>query len=192
MAVSSIVIKTGSERENCYRFCRILVDIGNKIARDYVEKLIIFNFGYNDINHFFQTNEKLILEFPDQCGYNQQGKLINKNNYLDGVIRIMKNKQFKKTLDQFDVGACTSIIQNMFASECFGKPSKYLSYFNKHTKKFNLSFNCNHSLYKLRELRNEYFGHIFVFKMRENEFREPINMEYSMILITTMIVSGLK
>jgi hypothetical protein len=36
MAAPPIIVKTGSERENCYRFSPILVDIGNKIARNYV------------------------------------------------------------------------------------------------------------------------------------------------------------
>ena len=65
----SLDIKTGSERENCYRFCRILVDIGNAIARGYVERVITNNFGYKDINEFFNINENLIREFPDKCGY---------------------------------------------------------------------------------------------------------------------------
>ena len=33
--MAAIVIKTEIERENFYRFCRILVDIGSKIARGY-------------------------------------------------------------------------------------------------------------------------------------------------------------
>ena len=66
--MAAIVIKTGSERENCYRFCRILVDIGNKIARGYVERVITYNFGYKDINEFFNIKENLIREFPDKYG----------------------------------------------------------------------------------------------------------------------------
>ena len=53
MAAPRIIVKTGSERENCYRFCRILVDIGNKIARDYVENIILDYYGYKNINQFF-------------------------------------------------------------------------------------------------------------------------------------------
>ena len=163
--MAAIVIKTGSERENCYRFCRILVDIGNKIARGYVERVITYNFGYKDINEFFNINENLIREFPDKYGYYNQGKFI-KNNYLDGVIRA----QFNKTLDHFDVGACTSLIQNILASN-----SKYVDHFDKHPNPFYLNFDKNDSLYKLREMRNEHFGHIFVFKMGHSDFAKAIS-----------------
>jgi hypothetical protein len=173
MAAPRIIVKTGSERENCYRFCRILVDIGNKIARDYVGKIIL-SYGYNPISEFFQENRDLIKEFPDKLGNYIKGKLIKKNNHLDGVIRVINNPEFNDTLDLFDIGACSSIIQNMLASN-----SKYLKYFNsihkKDPNKCKLSFDKSHSLDKLRELRNASFGHIFVFKMEASDFEQEIN-----------------
>jgi hypothetical protein len=119
--------------------------------------------GYNSINHFFQVNQGLIREFPAKCGN-------NKSNHLHGVKRVINKPEFNETLGMFDVGACTSIIQNMFASN-----SKYLNYFNKHPRQCEFAFDKSHSLYKLRELRNIHFGHIFVFKMGDKEFKQAIN-----------------
>jgi hypothetical protein len=169
MAAPRFIVKTGSERENCYRFCRILVDIGNKIARDYVENIIKY-YGYKDIIEFFKENRDLIKEFPVKMGNYITGKLIKKNNHLDGVIRVINNPEFNDTLDLFDIGACTSIVQNMFASN-----SKYFNYFKKDPKKCKLLFDNSHSLDKLRELRNASFGHIFVFKMEASDFEREIN-----------------
>jgi hypothetical protein len=90
--------------------------------------------GYDSIKDFFQVNEKMIKEFPDKCGIDIKCKLI-KNNYLDAVIRVINIPEFDETLDLFDIGACSSIIQNMFASN-----SKYLSYFKKDPNKCKLSF----------------------------------------------------
>jgi hypothetical protein len=153
------VIKTGSERENCYRFCRILVDIGYKIARDYVENIIL-DHGYEDIKQFFYFYKALIIDHPK----------VFTVKHLDGVIRVIKKPEFDETFDMFDVGACTSIIQNIFASN-----SKYLKYFNNHSKEFKLFFGESHSLHKLRKLRNKHYGHMFVFKMGNKEFDEAIN-----------------
>jgi hypothetical protein len=112
----------------------------------------------------------MIKEFPVKCGIYIKCKLIKKNYYLDAVIRVIKKPQFNDTLDLFDIGACTTIVQNMFASN-----SKYLNYFKKDPKKCKLLFDNGHSLDKLRELRNASFGHIFVFKMEASDFEREIN-----------------
>jgi hypothetical protein len=141
MAASMIQIKTGSETENFYRFCRVLVDIGNKIAQDYATRKIL-NSGYNNINDFFIKKRNIIENNP------------NNSNHLNGVKRsiektLMKNNDIN-TLDEFDSVACASIIQNILARH-------------------------NDPLIKLRELRNDKFGHTCVFQMRDNEFEEAIN-----------------
>ena len=164
MAASVIQIQTGSERENCYRFCRILIDIGNKIGQDYV-KTVILGFGYNDINDFFKINYNKIVNHPVEFGvYNNRRELI-KNKHLDEVIIKITNPQFNNTLDQFDISACTKIIRNMFA-----RNSKYQKYFNHDSK----NFDDNPNLYKLRDLRNKYYGHIASFKMANNDFEQAI------------------
>ena len=168
MAASVIQIQTGSERENCYRFCRILIDIGNKIGQDYVKAVILY-YGYTDINHFFKINYNKIVNHPVEFGvYNNRRELI-KNKHLDEVIIKITNPQFNNTLDQFDISACTKIIRNMFA-----RNSYYLGFF-QHNPNRCLDFYENHNLNKLRDLRNKYYGHIASFKMANNDFRKAIN-----------------
>ncbi len=90
------VIITGSKREqitNFYRFCQILVDIGNKIARDYVKKIIL-DHGYKDIKQFFDVIKEVIINHPNLLGV----------NHLGGVIRVINKPEFNETLGMFDVG----------------------------------------------------------------------------------------
>jgi hypothetical protein len=88
----------------------------------------------------------------------------------------------------FDVGACTSIIENIFTYNL-----KNLNYFNGHPKQCDLSFHKSHSLNKLRKLRNTDFGHIFVFKMGDKKFQRAINyLEGIFDDLTKVIVIGVK
>ena len=47
MALPQIDIKTGSESENCYKFARIVIDIGAEVSREYVNE-VIKSSGYTD------------------------------------------------------------------------------------------------------------------------------------------------
>jgi hypothetical protein len=149
-AASMIQIKKGSETENFYRFCRVLIDIGNKIAQDYVTRKIL-NSGYCDINDFFIKNRDIIENNPSY------------SDHLNGVrrsiekTRMKNNNRLVNTLDEFDSVACASIIQNILAWN------------------HGFTFDYNNPLIKLRELRNYKFGHTRVFKMSDNEFEEAIN-----------------
>jgi hypothetical protein len=59
MASAKINIKTGSVKENCYRFSRILYDVGADVSREYVTN-IIKDCGYT-VQEFFEKFSNVIL-----------------------------------------------------------------------------------------------------------------------------------
>ena len=94
MAANSISIRTGSERENFYKFSIVLIDIGTIISQKYLE-CIIKLYGYPDLRTFINKNRNLI----------------NNNPYLDGVKRIVNGPYY--TIKNFEINACAALIQSI-------------------------------------------------------------------------------
>ena len=143
-----------SVRENCYKFSVILIDIGNIIAQNFVQHVIKI-LGFPDINSFLIFHNSYIIQ--------------SNNSYLDSVKRAIK---IPCTIRNFDITACAAIIQNIIntpynaRSSLLIPPDIQASYY---------------FLYKLRELRNENFGHITCFEMRSDKFKNLLDNEISII-----------
>lgn len=148
MAANSINIKTGSERENFYNFSVILIDIGTVIAQQFVQYMIKLD-GFSDLQAFIDKNK-------DQ---------INKN-HLETLRKKIKKPGY--TLNDFDIIACASFIQNIV-----------LPYYVKLPSISNLcdieliKTTCK-NLMKLRDLRNQHFAHRSSFTMQNREFKNLI------------------
>jgi hypothetical protein len=157
MAASGVInIKTGSKTENSYKFCKILLNIGNEIAQNYVERIIVQDAQYQSTDEFFSKNKILI-----------EGQF--NNTHFNSIKRIISKHGFE--LKDFDIGACASIIQNIFASD-----SKYKNVFIVHPNSQtyqSLRFHES-ALFELRDLRNQDFAHIVAFEMEDEKFKESI------------------
>ena len=148
---SKIDIKTGSESENCYKFARIMIDIGAEVSREYVNE-VIKSSGYTDtlgtvnIGKFFGDH---LSEIQKQKG----------NKYFDPINQAISPSIV--SLDKFDIGACAAIIQNMFDTRYKKLPFNHTIIIFHNTK--------YDKLYELRKIRNE-VAHLFVFRLEGNHF----------------------
>jgi hypothetical protein len=164
MASTTINIKIGSEKENCYRLSRILYDVGADVSRKYVTK-IIDDCGYT-VEKFFEKYSNDILT---QFKYNK---------YFDSLIRTIKKhpsifvhgvwKYPIASLNEFDIGSCAAIIENMI------DPKRKNSDFD-HPKALPLyTTDAFDSLYELRRLRND-IAHLFTYRIEANNFLDKIS-----------------
>ena len=139
---------------NCFKFSKILITYGAEIVRDHIEYLILNQFQFDSIKSFFHDKDKFNKSMIEKILDNEYFR-----NNLHQVIVKVDNEREITSLKDFDINSCCAIAEYI------------LHYKHNYIYSINLrDTNVKYDFYKdnlkiIRELRNDYFGHLVAFRM---------------------------
>lgn len=153
-----------NEESNAFKFGKILLECGTEVLK-YQTIELIKQQGYDDIKTFFN------------CNYED----IKKNCNLYLVYK--KIKPDVDNLNEFDITLTYSIIQYILTDNKFPNNSPNVNEREKLKEEAMKNMGSKrYDCYQIKELRNQFYGHLVIFKISDNDFDENIEKLKSLIL----------